>query len=178
MQSMKKTPLSAAKPLLRPPCTALETFTCVKPGAVSGAPGTVHEWGKKVAKHTKSLKVLFAVPITPQVPSSHDKIRDLGELALGRSLPVERRCFSPLDAEVERLYGLELVHHFLQSFDWLCSGHVQGDALGAFDQLLRRHPGYDEQVADDDLEILRPTHAQSRPELLHLLRVLISELQQ
>lgn len=43
-------------------------------------------------------------------------------------------------------------------------------------QLVGRHAGHDDQVADDDLQVVGPTRAQRRPQLLDLFRVVVREL--
>jgi hypothetical protein len=46
-----------------------------------------------------------------------------------------------------------------------------------FDEFVWRHSGHDEQVPDDDSKVLRPAGHHGGPQLFHLLRVLVAELQ-
>ena len=46
-----------------------------------------------------------------------------------------------------------------------------------FDELVGGHSGHDEEVSDDDPQVLGPAGDHGGPELLHLLGVIVAELE-
>ena len=49
-------------------------------------------------------------------------------------------------------------------------------AAYVFNEFRGGHSRHDEEIADDDPEILWPTHAERGPQLLHFLGVLVTKL--
>lgn len=90
--------------------------------------------------------------------------------------PVEGRRLRALDQAVERLHRLQLRHHLVQQTLRPRACQVQRHPLRIGQQLVGRHSGHDDEVANDDFEVVGPTRTQRCPHLLSLLRVDVGKL--